>query len=52
MTWGDVARHLPEFVAWCVARHGPLPEGEVVEADFERLRHEWAESAAARQGEG
>jgi hypothetical protein len=37
VTWNDVAEWQPEFVAWAVARHGPLPDGEVKQEDWERL---------------
>ena len=38
MTWNDVAAAHPEFVQWIVARFGPLPEGEVTEADYNRYK--------------
>jgi hypothetical protein len=45
MTWRDVAVRFPEFVQWAVAEHGPLPDGEVKQEDYERL-------AAAYQARG
>lgn len=44
MTWKDVAVALPEFVQWIVATHGPLPDGEVQQADYERLKTEYESS--------
>lgn len=38
LTWADVAARVPHFVQWVAARFGPLPDGAVVEADFERFR--------------
>jgi hypothetical protein len=43
MTWQDIAAAFPEFVQWAVATHGPLPDGEVVQADYERLAAEYWE---------
>lgn len=37
MTWNDLAVAAPEFVQWIVARYGPLPDGDVDEADFNRF---------------
>jgi hypothetical protein len=37
VTWNDVALCYPEFVQWAVARHGPLPDGEIRQEDYERL---------------
>ena len=37
MTWRDVAVRYPEFVQWVVARFGPLPEGPVIQEDYERF---------------
>jgi hypothetical protein len=41
MTWNDVATQYPEFVQWAAQRHGPLPDGEVRQEDFERLAAEY-----------
>lgn len=41
MTWNDVAKMLPEFVQWAVATHGPLPEGQVRQEDYDRLAREY-----------
>lgn len=38
MTWKDVAQRYPEFVQWVVQTLGPLPEGPVKQADYERFR--------------
>ena len=38
MTWNDIALQHPEFVEWTIAKFGPLPDGEVQEADYERFR--------------
>lgn len=43
VTWQDVARQLPVFVAWAVQAHGPLPDGEVQREDYERLAAEYAQ---------
>jgi hypothetical protein len=37
MTWHDIAVRYPDFVQWAVQTHGPLPDGEVSEDDYERL---------------
>jgi hypothetical protein len=44
ITWNDVAYQHPEFVAWVVQRYGPLPEGPVIEEDYERYRTAWERS--------
>lgn len=41
MIWNDIAVRYPEFTEWVVAEHGPLPDGEVEEADYERLADEY-----------
>lgn len=38
VTWNDIAEMYPEFVAWAVQTEGPLPDGEVQRADYERLK--------------
>lgn len=38
MKWNEVAAIHPEFVQWVVQKFGPLPDGPVVEADYERFR--------------
>ena len=38
MTWSQLAEHYPEFVAWVVQKFGPLPEGPVKEADYNRFK--------------
>lgn len=38
MTWRDLAARFPEFVQWIVARFGPLPDGPIREADYERFK--------------
>lgn len=38
MTWDKIAEFYPEFVAWAVQTEGPLPDGEVQRADYERLK--------------
>jgi hypothetical protein len=45
VTWHDIAAKYPVFVQWVVAKYGPLPDGEVQQADYERF-------AAAYQEEG
>jgi len=47
ITWKDVAKQHPAFVAWIVQRYGPLPEGPVTELDYERYRTSYERS---RQG--
>lgn len=47
MTWKDIAVRYPEFIQWAVATHGPLPDGDVKQADYEKLA---AEYAAVRGG--
>jgi len=37
MEWKDAAVRFPEFVQWIVARFGPLPDGEIREADYSRF---------------
>lgn len=37
-TWAEFARIYPEFVQWIVQRFGPLPEGNVREADYDRYK--------------
>lgn len=44
MTWNDIAIHFPEFVAWCVANDGPLPDGPVQESDYNRLKAAFEEA--------
>lgn len=41
MTWHDLAVRYPLFVQWAVARHGPLPDGEIQQSDYERLAAEY-----------
>lgn len=41
MTWKELAAKLPEFVQWVVQRHGPLPEGPIREADYNRFKAEY-----------
>lgn len=41
VTWREVAALYPGFVQWIVAIHGPLPDGEVTIADYERYREEY-----------
>jgi hypothetical protein len=41
ITWRVLAVYYPEFVEWIVQRHGPLPEGGIVQADYERFRDEY-----------
>ncbi len=36
MTWRQIAQRYPEFVQWVVQTFGPLPGGEVQQADYER----------------
>lgn len=36
LTWKHIAAYDPEFVQWVVQRYGPLPDGPVNEADYER----------------
>lgn len=43
LTWKYVAVRYPEFVQWAVAAHGPLPDGEVRQEDYERLAAEYKE---------
>jgi hypothetical protein len=38
MDWRDVAVAYPEFVQWIVAKFGPLPDGPVRQADYEKFR--------------
>lgn len=38
ITWNDIAELYPEFVSWAVQTEGPLPDGEVQRADYERLK--------------
>jgi hypothetical protein len=45
VTWNDVALRYPEFVQWAVQHAGPLPDGEVREEDYERLKAAWELSA-------
>lgn len=40
-TWRDVAARYPEFAAWAVQKHGALPDGEVRQDDYDRLRDEY-----------
>lgn len=35
-TWTDVAKMYPQFVQWAVQKYGPLPDGPVKQADYER----------------
>jgi hypothetical protein len=37
MTWKELATVYPDFVQWVVQVYGPLPEGDVTEADYERF---------------
>jgi hypothetical protein len=37
LTWHDIAADYPQFVQWCVATYGPLPDGKVRQEDYERL---------------
>lgn len=37
VSWAQIAERYPEFVQWCVASFGPLPDGEVIEEDYERM---------------
>lgn len=41
MTWNDIVSKYPEFVQWAVASHGPLPDGEVKQEDYEQLADEY-----------
>lgn len=43
MTWKDIAVRFPQFVQWVTQRHGPLPDGEVKQEDYERYKMEWEE---------
>jgi hypothetical protein len=43
-TWADVAGAYPDFVQWAVQAHGPLPDGPVTQADYERLKAEYEEA--------
>jgi hypothetical protein len=52
MEWRDIAERYPEFVQWVVARFGPLPEGEVKEADYERFKGAYVEDHARLWGVG
>lgn len=45
--WHDVATWYPEFVQWCVAKHGPLPDGPVKQKDYDRLKDEYLEATSA-----
>lgn len=45
MTWRDVAIAHPEFVQWVVAKHGPLPEGEVDEGQYNLLAAAYTETS-------
>lgn len=49
VTWSWVATIRPEFVAWIVATHGPLPEGNVKHDDYERYRAEYEGSLVVEQ---
>ena len=40
-TWKDLAKAHPGFVQWVVQRFGPLPEGPIVQADYERYVAEY-----------
>ena len=41
VTWVALAGLHPAFVQWVVQRHGPLPEGEVSQVDYERFKAEY-----------
>lgn len=41
MTWRDLALVFPGFVQWIVQTHGPLPDGRVLEEDYNRLKAEY-----------
>lgn len=41
ITWRELASIFPQFVQWA-AQRGPLPDGEIREADYSRLAGEFA----------
>jgi hypothetical protein len=43
MTWIEMAEAAPAFVQWCVQKYGPLPDGEIVEADYDRYYKAYTE---------
>ena len=43
MTWNDVAEVYPEFVQWIAQTQGPLPDGEVRKADFDKFAAKYRE---------
>jgi hypothetical protein len=38
LSWEDLAKIYPEFVQWVVQRFGPLPDGPVLEEDYDRFK--------------
>lgn len=47
MTWRELAGRFPEFVQWVAQRYGPLSDGPVIEADYERFRTAYEHPDAA-----
>lgn len=51
MTWRDLALVYPGFVQWLVQKHGPLPDGPVLEEDYNRFKAEYEVEMAEFEAE-